>query len=216
MQNTSNLEFWAARLRYQAELSTIYHERRNRFFAKLYNFSQGIVFLFGSTAFVSLFFAVGPVVTGTVAPLRAFAGFYGLAGAFVTIVMLLAHVMRWAEKERLHWKLAQDLSRILSILNKGNLTEKMCEEIQRELDTLTDMEPYSYKPYVECLAHNQIMDRYRFSVDKKVTLKWWQHWFANFTSLGVAGVRPDSRMEDDYRDYVERMGVHGDWSSNET
>ncbi len=147
--DTENDSAWAAQhaLLYQIQMTRLYHQKRERFFALLDRWSKALALISGTAVFSSLLSS--PEAKS-------------IAGLLVSLVTLPSLVFSWSDKSRLHNELASEYARIeADILKEGILEWKSIHQFRAQVTTIGTKEPHSLSALIrQCqnelaLAANQ-------------------------------------------------------------
>lgn len=156
---------------YRAELSVLYHRKRERFLALCDRVGKGIALVAGTAAFSSLLDSASAKAA---------------MGSIVAAATLPGLVFAWADKARLHSELAQKyIGLIAEVTAKGerNYTEEDCFEWQARLRTLEINEPPPLSILVT-MCQNQLALAANDS-NAICEIPCWKVWLAHFIDMEV-------------------------------
>jgi hypothetical protein len=169
---------WNERLfvQYRAELSTLYHRKRERFFALCDRCSKALSLIAGTAAFSSLL---------PTAEAKA------MAGLVVALATLPGLVMAWGDKARLHADLAQKFIAIeaeIVAAGKSNFTEDQLNTWLAKILAIEAAEPPTLGG-LTAVCHNQLSIA-NGHLDKVVKLSWIERWFVHVFDMQPAWPAP--------------------------
>jgi hypothetical protein len=154
---------------YRAELSGLYHRKRERFFALLDRGSKALALIAGTAAFSSLLDSAKEKA---------------LAGLAVAIATLPGLVFSWADKARMHAELAQKFIQLQAeIVSTGerDFTEEQLSAWQGKLRLLEANEPPTLSGLVR-LCQNQLAMA-AGQADRVFPLTWKERCFAHLFDM---------------------------------
>jgi hypothetical protein len=154
---------------YHAELSSLYHRKRERFFALFDRGSKAFALIAGTAAFSSLL---------ETAEAKSYAG---LVVALVTIPGL---VFGWADKARLHSDLAQKFTQIqaeIAQAGERDFTEQQLNEWSAKLRLIEATEPPALSALVKH-CQNQLAAA-SGEKDKITSLSWSERWLGQIFDI---------------------------------
>lgn len=166
-------EAWLIEMRayiiHRTQLSTLYHRKRERFFALLDRWSKAAALVAGTAAFSSAL--PSPDAKS-------------VAGLCVAIATLPGLVFAWNDRARLHAEFAQKFALIDSeVVGDGwsSLSETKFDSWLGKIHQLEASEPLILFNLL-MLCKNQIASN-KYEPEIIVDLRWWERWTAHFFDL---------------------------------
>lgn len=158
-------------VQYRVQLSTIYHRKRERFFALLDRLGKACALIAGTAVFSKLLLE----------------DFKAYAGLFVAVVTLLSLVFSWADKARLHNELAQKFFQVqaaIAAAGERGFTEEQINLWKSQIHLIEVGEPPTLSGLVQ-LCQNQLAIAAR-DKDAFFPMKWWKRWFVHFFDMPIS------------------------------
>ncbi len=162
-------ESWARHfnLIYRSRLSTLYHRKRERFFALCDKWSTAVTLIAGSAAF-SRFVTEEHIAI--------------MIGLIIVGASMLKLVMGWSDKARAHAMLAQKFVQLeASVTALGPMTGKQLDQVESQLIALDAEEPPALSALVR-LCQNEL-DRSQGKYQPSNALAWHERWLCHLFDM---------------------------------
>jgi hypothetical protein len=196
------VDLWGARVRYQTELSELYHTARATQLARMKHAFQFLTVASGAPALILL--AQKSVAA---AQYLAWDWIVAALSAIMAIFAALDLILRISDRATEHRVLALQFSELAKELRSKTLTLEDLERIQDRIDSITLTEPGTTNILLEARCHNKLMRAYSFGEEYSIrTGFFWRTW-RRFTTEIPLGLAPRKNLEMDEKYYIERMGA---------
>ncbi|GAB3451739.1 hypothetical protein [Insolitispirillum peregrinum] len=157
-------------LRFKIGVSRRYSSRLEGHYSSLDNVSTVAVLVGGSTALAD--------VIGKGTSIAVY------ATLVVVVLTSLSLAFRWGDKARLHGGLYRQYTRLQERLDRagGHLTEETFNEIKADYVMVEAEEP-TIRTALIAICHNEEVEAQGHPKTEKISLRFWQRWFARFGTL---------------------------------